>query len=920
MATKIKRTLFVGLGGTGMMALLYTKKLFIDTYGEVPPMIGFLGIDTDNASYNKSLPGKYGEVRLDPFEQVRITEANPKSIYLKNKDKLSWIPEQNAEALTKLTDGAGQVRTNGRFAFSMNYASVAAKVNQSLNNISHASIARNNKFELMDTGIEINMIFSIAGGTGCGTFIDVAYMLKNVQEQQARRGKLVGYAVLPDVFDAQLSFDKDLIKPNAYGALLDLDYLMHLGVGDKIDLDYLTTTGLQADGAPFNAVFFASNRNNNGDTYDNVDQLAEMISLALVTGAGELSDAAASVADNAEKKMIAHVYDICNKRAWASGLGISEIVFHSNDLSAIYKAKLARAIIEKLRNNGNDAEIIANNWANEAKVLETNGRDDVIDRLLSRMPQFPLSDINDHSNPKQEVDIYKQRVAAPAAEIDKVLEDKKREVEASLYQLMVDTSNGKFGIGLSREVLKSIQREIDKALIEMRKELEDFQRLIPGLESSLESSINELKSENSKFFKFGRREKEAVEDVCEGTNKLVIATREIQRREGALVFFNWLTELVRRGMNKIEEIDQMLARLHDEYGAELAAIDDRLRRQSKTFVIDLSLPYINRVTIEPNEIDVPGYVKTLPWTDGVYEFHSKPTKSIKESLDKFTAEANGARLWSNRDVEGALRELSESERREVFKLAIQQSSPLLPVDFRGFVHQTIPDYFYIGVPDKNNTILRDSDIDFESLLSGDSKPDFSSIGGSERIIIYRQFGVVPPYAITSTAEYKRAYDAWTKREYSFTNHFDENLRLRMVREKFSLSPTDTADTDAMEIWVKGLIFGLIKKENDMFYYIDRVNGDPLDDYWTELSKYRDEAFNKLRSHIDDIADTYEQHIQNLRTLHGEEKFIEKVNDAKVNYREKYSANTLSNLELKDRANKGIADQLRRELKYVEENL
>ena len=47
MAIKIKRCLYVGLGGTGMNALLHTKKMFVETYGEVPPMIGFLGIDTD---------------------------------------------------------------------------------------------------------------------------------------------------------------------------------------------------------------------------------------------------------------------------------------------------------------------------------------------------------------------------------------------------------------------------------------------------------------------------------------------------------------------------------------------------------------------------------------------------------------------------------------------------------------------------------------------------------------------------------------------------------------------------------------------------------------------------------------------------------------------------------------------------------
>ena len=48
MATTLKRSLFIGLGGTGASALLHTKKRFLDTYGEVPPMISFLTIDTDS--------------------------------------------------------------------------------------------------------------------------------------------------------------------------------------------------------------------------------------------------------------------------------------------------------------------------------------------------------------------------------------------------------------------------------------------------------------------------------------------------------------------------------------------------------------------------------------------------------------------------------------------------------------------------------------------------------------------------------------------------------------------------------------------------------------------------------------------------------------------------------------------------------
>ena len=45
-----------------MNALLHTKKMFVETYGEVPPMIGFLGIDTDGDAYKKELPSTHGPI------------------------------------------------------------------------------------------------------------------------------------------------------------------------------------------------------------------------------------------------------------------------------------------------------------------------------------------------------------------------------------------------------------------------------------------------------------------------------------------------------------------------------------------------------------------------------------------------------------------------------------------------------------------------------------------------------------------------------------------------------------------------------------------------------------------------------------------------------------------------------------------
>ena len=58
MRIKLRKTFYIGLGGTGMNAILRTKRMFVDKYGEVPPMIGFLGIDTDGGAYDDKLTAK----------------------------------------------------------------------------------------------------------------------------------------------------------------------------------------------------------------------------------------------------------------------------------------------------------------------------------------------------------------------------------------------------------------------------------------------------------------------------------------------------------------------------------------------------------------------------------------------------------------------------------------------------------------------------------------------------------------------------------------------------------------------------------------------------------------------------------------------------------------------------------------------
>ena len=43
----LKKSLLIGLGGTGVKSILYAKAKILSIYGEIPSMVRFLALDTD---------------------------------------------------------------------------------------------------------------------------------------------------------------------------------------------------------------------------------------------------------------------------------------------------------------------------------------------------------------------------------------------------------------------------------------------------------------------------------------------------------------------------------------------------------------------------------------------------------------------------------------------------------------------------------------------------------------------------------------------------------------------------------------------------------------------------------------------------------------------------------------------------------
>lgn len=914
MATKIKRCLYVGLGGTGMTALLHTKKMFVETYGEVPPMIGFLGIDTDGGAYKKELPSKCGQIKLSPSEQMAIQVDNALDAYVTSKEHFSWVHENNVFALTSMTKGAGAIRSNGRFALTCNFETLTNKVKDAENRICSANIKNNSKYDQnLGKEVDVHMVFSMSGGTGAGTFLNMAYIIKNA----ISKCKLTGYAVLPDVFENMSNYGMERVKPNTYGSIYDLDWFMHLTGTEKLQFDYVTTKQ-QIIGAPFSAIFFIDNKNENGDTYSDVEQLCEMISLALVTSAGELGDSAESVTDNVEKSIMNGDGMVGNKRAWVSGMGACEIIFRGKDMGELSALKNAQRIIQRMVASCIDANAIANAWidSSEVNIRENGGseNDNVIDFILAKQPKFPLETINEKQNGKAEALGYVENVGLPKSEdIQSKIKELKERVVKELHNLVVKSINQECGIGLAKDVLDAIQSQVNIFLGEMNSEKDALTQRQPVLENGISVAAEDLKEYDSHFFKSTSKLNDYEQTLCDATMALAINKREIIRRDAAISFFNSLNVAIRGEQVKVKDIEDKLKAVNTSYVNRIAAITNNVdRTNDATFQIDLAKQSINTLGINDDEIQIKDFISTLPYQEKFYEVDTKPTENIEEAIIEYTRTLPTAKKWEHTTIDDVMKKMDKEDPEKldsILRLALAKAKPLLNINTRGQVGYRYGRFSYVGVP-MESTILQDNDR-LETIAGGE-KIQFARLGMKDRVIIYNQIGVVPAYFIGNINNYKQKYEKCT-----IFSHIDATLFWRMQKEHFSLEPVFEDGSKDVELWVKGFIMGLIKNDGEQYFVKDKINGKALLQYWVELGKYRDEAFNAFKADLPNLRPQFKEYFLQYQSANGMDTMKSIVDDAKQNYLDKYSQVNMTIAALGLKQNASIAELLEKELKYIE---
>lgn len=242
MANVAHPAVIIGLGGTGKWILTYIKKSLLDTYGGViPPTIQLLSFDTTSEKISRDGEAqeedvKVGDVQLNSNSEFLYLGGNIKQICLDIRDKQeyphigSWLQaktylQANDDKAFDISGGAGQKRPFGRMSLFLDLQqNVQAKVSTKIVSAISSVISANRQHET----VEIYIIGSLAGGTGAGTFIDVAHLARCYATQNSMKGKFAirGFLALQNSFNSVIQVGK--IQPQAFAAMRELDRFMYV--------------------------------------------------------------------------------------------------------------------------------------------------------------------------------------------------------------------------------------------------------------------------------------------------------------------------------------------------------------------------------------------------------------------------------------------------------------------------------------------------------------------------------------------------------------------------------------------------------------------------------------------------------------------------------------------------------------------
>ena len=361
---EIQPTMIIGLGGTGKKILTRLKTRFLKDFGNVPENVRLACFDID-AYEEVEVLGEQA-VRLTPNEEffdIGNVPAGDIVRQIRSKKDVypelrTWLDPEIPLQESNLRRGGQQNRQLGRLALFWNLQT------RNMRNILESKYLqlREPKGEAGEAGASLSnmvvvyVIGSLAGGTGGGSIIDTAFVMRDIANSMglADDTSIVGVLILPRVFDM---VKQEAIQPNALAALKEIDYFMSVPDSKRklTKISYFGEFAVSSAIQPFNICYVIDAIGSAGKALVGPERLFPMVVDAVYLLAAS--------------KMGAQAWSNINNigRAFSgnkvfSSLGVASLVFPAYEIHHLVAAQVAKDVVEhhllgKL-SGGQDAKIV----------------------------------------------------------------------------------------------------------------------------------------------------------------------------------------------------------------------------------------------------------------------------------------------------------------------------------------------------------------------------------------------------------------------------------------------------------------------------------------------------------------------------------------------------------------------------------
>jgi hypothetical protein len=824
----LRPTVLVGLGGTGHELLLQVKKRLMERFGQVPPCIALLSIDGADPDTPALQTSEGKPVALDPMtERFLIQVSNSANLIGDTNEHIAewWPPDTPVSAITA---GATQIRPRGRLGFFAKYIEIITALENIISKVTNTrTLAELDDLGLRRSdrlGMDVYILSSLAGGTGSGMLLDVAFNIRKLCDATTN---VTGVLVLPRIFNKDPGIRQ---KPNAYAALKEIEFFMKIRQGQSFTMNYGGDSAVQVTSPPFDLAFLVDGLNEYGSSVDREDLFSVVGEGIYLLIASQVGSKSSNSLDNIKGKL-SGIGTIRARSAAYCSFGVASLTFDRKQRQ-----------IQEAEGTRDGALVLMNQLLGTHREGESERApvdfvpQEIVENLIvmcQRVQGAPVDvSLNVLGLPKE-----RERIPAQA----KALYDRrKREVEGAVAQAVMNAEE---------TVLAEVGRRGREWWLERIGSLggwEEIARRAPASIADLETRVAELKQqaaeEESRFGQFrgaGEGVRAQIENVTELKRYLLSGWSKIGQLKSKMssLFSEEFTSyrrlealraairLLEAGRHSLQEFERSAREVTGKLEMAKSALGSPGAEPS---LVQAKSPFEYAIKATKHTVAEVSPARFIEWfkeNHGSFEaLKARSSEEVKRLVYDFVG--NGRSVSQNGTIESALAQNGRDETKRILKRLSDLASPLWSPDESKIPlpHDTVLEMSCYGVYDADKSPLRDL---HENASGAKSAPTFVSLFQSDRITLFRIKAGVPLFALSGLDDLEHAYHRQANRAIC---HVDARWKafpdLIPARNKISFHETRSMELLWFALALAPPPFGFIYQENGSYYFRGGETADP----------------------------------------------------------------------------------------------